>query len=93
VCLAGCSSLPIAGPADDGVGYTFTNRCAEVIVVELATGGRPITLNVGESYTIGTLDSEPDSGFVVHRVDRSGEVRFSPGLSTFDIVGDRCPSV
>lgn len=84
--------MPV-GPPDKGIEYTFTNRCAETIVVELATGGRPSTLAVGEGYTIHTLDREPDAGFVVQRVDGTGEVRFSPGLPTFDIRGERCPQV
>jgi len=90
--VSGCDRLTY-GPADDGIDYTFTNRCTETIVVELATGSLPITLNVGESHTIHTLDREPIEGFVVHRVDGTGEVRFSPGLPTFDIVGERCPQV
>jgi hypothetical protein len=90
--MAGCNHAPV-GPADKGIDYTFTNRCNEVIVVELGTGGRAITLNVDERYTIHTLDRQPDAAFVVLRADGTGKVRFTPGLPTFEIVGERCPQV
>lgn len=87
---ASCSFLVPQG--DKGVSYTFTNRCDSAITVELTTGGREVLLDRGSTYTINTLDRQPDSSFVVRRVGDVDGVTFAPGAADFEIRGDRCPA-
>jgi len=77
---------------DNGVTYTFTNRCGEDIVVERATGSVAFRLADGERATIGTLDEEPHGGFVIRRPDGTGELTMFSEAATFEVSGNNCPA-
>lgn len=89
--LMGCDRTPI-GATDDGIEYVFSNRCQESIVVDFAVGSYPFTLAVGENKSVGTLDQDLTSVFVVRRTDGTGEVRFTPPAARFNIEDELCPT-
>lgn len=90
VLLVGCTKLPVA-PADDGIDYSYVNRCPGVIIVELNSGSRPRTLAPGGSGLVRTLDEQADSEFVVSDPETGAQVRFKPGAESFVIEGKWCP--
>ncbi len=75
-----------------GITYTFTNHCGEDLVVEALGSGATLTLPEGEIGTVRTFAQEPDEAFVVRRPDGTDDVQVAPGMSTYALEGDDCPS-
>ena len=75
-----------------GVAYTFTNHCGEDLVLEALGDGATLTLPEGEVGVLRTFAQEPDETFVVRRTDGTDDVQVAPGMSTYAIEGDDCPS-
>ena len=87
--LASCSTWRAS---ESGTTYTFSNHCGEDLVVEAVSGTAAISLPEGEMRTVRTFDQQPDITFVVSRPDGTAAVHVTPGVATFAVEGDHCPS-
>lgn len=88
--LASCDLT--SAPAEDGIDYTFTNRCDAMIFVEVDSAGDGSNLAPGSSQTIHTTDEEPMRAFVVANLAGTWQVEFTVTTATFDIEGEHCPA-
>ena len=88
--LAGCSAW------ESGEGgtttYTFSNQCGEDLTVSVASGDVEITVPTNETRSLDSVDQVPDEVFVVTTLDGSASTRIVPGVATFTLEGEFCPS-
>lgn len=89
VLIVGCSEWESGA---HGITYTFTNHCGGDLVVEALGGGATVKLPDGEVGILRTFAQEPDEAFVVRRADGTDEIQVAPGMSTYALEGDDCPS-